>query len=96
MAIYSLRVDAATDIDRRMKQIALRNPGHPVSAARLAAEQEAAAIRAVATADDTERKAARLHLRTVQLRAANLDLDDAAARELARLQMEEAIHWPRR
>lgn len=92
MALYSAHASDAADIARRAKQIAQRNPGHPASAALLAAEEEGAAVRAVERADEAGREAARFHLRAMQLRAANLDLDHAAACELARLFLGDPSH----
>ncbi|PHP17647.1 hypothetical protein CG471_21740 [Sphingobium sp. IP1] len=81
------------DIDRRAKQIAARNPGHPASAALQAAREEIAAIHALKVADEAGQEAAQLHLSAMQLRAANLDLDHDAACELARLHLETPKHW---
>lgn len=93
MTHYSPHGSILGDIDRRAKQIAARNPGHPASAALQAAKEELAAIHALNVADDGGRNAAQLHLSAMQLRAANLDLDHDAACELARLHLETPKHW---
>lgn len=86
MRPHKSEAEAASDLDRRIRLIMHRNPGHSPVAARKAAEDEAAAIWALSCADPAERAAAKLHLRAMQLRAANLDMPEDAARELARLQ----------
>jgi len=74
-------------IERRTKQIRQRNPGHPAEVARQAAMDEELASLALCKADPAMVDAARRKLRAMQLRAANLDLDLAAAAELARIQL---------
>lgn len=86
MQPHKTKAEVASDLDRRVRLIMHRNPGHSPAVARKAAEDEAAAIHALSCADASERAAAKLHLRTMQLRAANLDMPEDAARELARLQ----------
>lgn len=79
--------EAAADLDRRIRLIAHRNPGHSAAAVRQVAEAEAAAIVAVASADAAGRDAAKLQLRLMQLRTANMDMSEAEARDLARIQL---------
>ena len=93
MTHYSPHGSIVGDIDRRAKQIAVSNPGHPSSAAFHAAREELAAIHALNAADEAGREAAKLHLSAMQLRAANLDMDYDAACELARLHLETPKHW---
>lgn len=86
--------DAAADLDRRIRLIAHRNPGHSAAAVRQAAEAEAAAIVALASADAASRDAAKLQLRLMQLRTANMDMTEAEARDLARIQLAgEPTHF---
>lgn len=93
MTHYSQHGRRSGDIERRAKQIALRNPGHPTGVAMQAAQEEAAAIQALNSADEIGRDAAELHLRVMQLRAVNLDMDHEAARELAQRLFETPKHY---
>lgn len=79
--------DAAADLDRRIRLITHRNPGHSAAAVRQVAEAEAAAILALASVDAAGRDAAKLQLRLMQLRTANMDMTEGEARDLARIQL---------
>lgn len=73
--------------NRRLKQVRALNPGHPQDILRQAVIEEAEAVLALANSNADNRRSARHRLRACQLRAANLDLSQGEAEELARVQM---------